>query len=102
MPYVTQEQVFQALRRCYDPEIPLNIMDLGLVYEVKVEGDQVNITMTLTAPGCPLHATIARNVQREVEKVAGVKQAQVEIVWQPPWTPERMSAEAKKKLGLLK
>ena len=95
----TEQQVFQALRNCYDPEIPLNIVDLGLVYQVHIEGDQVDIKMTLTAPGCPLHATISRSVQREVEKVEGVKQARVEVVWQPPWTPDRMSPEAKKKLG---
>ena len=95
----TEQQVFQALRNCYDPEIPLNIVDLGLVYQVHIEGDQVAIKMTLTAPGCPLHATISRSVQQEVEKVEGVKQARVEVVWQPPWTPDRMSPEAKKKLG---
>jgi len=95
----TREQVFEALRRCYDPEIPVNIVDLGLVYDVKVEGDEVYVKMTLTAPGCPLHATIARSVQQELEKLEGVGRARVEIVWDPPWTPERMSPEAKKKLG---
>ncbi len=95
----TQEQVLEALRNCYDPEIPVNIVDLGLVYDVKVEGDQVHVKMTLTAPGCPLHATISRSVQEEVEKVGGVGHAKVEIVWQPRWTPDRMSPEARKKLG---
>ncbi len=96
---VTQDQVLQALRNCYDPEVPVNIVDLGLVYEVKVEGGAVNVKMTLTAPGCPLHATISRSVQKEIEKLDGVSQAHVEVVWQPPWTSDRMSPEARKKLG---
>lgn len=96
---VTNQQVVEALRKCYDPEIPLNIVDLGLVYDVEVNGEEVGVRMTLTAPGCPLHATIARSVQQEVEKLPGVRHASVDIVWQPPWTPERMSAEARKKLG---
>lgn len=96
---VTQEQVLAALRNCYDPELPLSIVDLGLVYEVKVEGGQVSVKMTLTAPGCPLHGTMAQSVKREVEKLPGVEKATVDIVWQPPWTPDRMSAEAKRKLG---
>lgn len=96
---VTEEQVMAALKNCYDPEIPLSIVDLGLVYEVRVEDGQVAIKMTLTAPGCPLHGTIAQSVKREVEKLPGVEKATVQVVWEPPWTPERMTAEAKRRLG---
>jgi FeS assembly SUF system protein len=96
---VTQEQVIDALKNCYDPEIPLSIVELGLVYEVRVEGGDVHVKMTLTAPGCPLHATISQSVKQEIEKLPGVGQAEVEVVWQPPWTPDRMTPEAKERLG---
>ncbi|MFQ5826335.1 MAG: metal-sulfur cluster assembly factor [Dehalococcoidia bacterium] len=95
----TKEEVMAALRNCYDPEIPLSIVDLGLVYDVDILEDIVRVRMTLTAPGCPLHSTIARSVEGEIEKIEGVGKAEVEVVWQPPWTPERMSPEARKKLG---
>lgn len=89
-----------ALKRCYDPEIPVNIVDLGLVYDVKIadEGD-VNIKMTLTAQGCPAHAIMAPMIQQEVKTVPGVKNVNVKIVWDPPWTQDRMSEQAKAKLG---
>ncbi len=96
---VTQEQVIGALKNCYDPEIPLSIVDLGLVYEVRVEGGDVYVKMTLTAPGCPLHATISQSVKQEIEKLEGVERAEVEVVWQPPWTADRMSPEARQRLG---
>lgn len=96
---VTQEQVMDALRNCYDPEIPLSIVDLGLVYEVRVDGGDVYVKMTLTAPGCPLHATISQSVKQEIEKLDEVERATVEVVWQPPWTHDRMSPEAKERLG---
>ncbi len=96
---VTEDDVMAALKNCYDPEIPLNIVELGLVYDIAVHEDKVRVRMTLTSPGCPLHATIARSVEQEIEKIAGVSKAEVEVVWQPPWTQERMSPEARKKLG---
>lgn len=96
---VTQEQVMAALKNCYDPELPVSIVDLGLVYEVKVEGGHVYVKMTMTAPGCPLHGTMAQSTRREIEKLPGVEKATVDIVWQPPWTPDRLSPEAKKRLG---
>lgn len=96
---VTKEAVLEVLKGCYDPEIPINIVDLGLVYGVDIAEDTVKVKMTLTAPGCPLHATITKDVQGRLEKIQGVHQAKVELVWQPPWSPERMSAEARKTLG---
>lgn len=98
---VTIENVMDALRRCYDPEIPVNIVDLGLVYDVKIEDADVRVKMTLTAPSCPAHAFIAHNVKGELQKVEGVKRADVEVVWDPPWTPERMSADARRQLGFV-
>ncbi len=96
---VTEDDVMAALTNCYDPEIPLNIVELGLVYDVTIQDDEVKVRMTLTSPGCPLHATIARGVEQEIEKIAGVSKAEAEVVWQPAWTQERMSPEARKKLG---
>lgn len=97
---LSQEQLLEALKGVYDPEIPFNIVDLGLIYELRLSEGEVYVKMTLTAPGCPLHATIASQVKRALEKVEGVKGATVEIVWQPPWTPERLSPQARHKLGI--
>jgi len=87
-----------ALRNCYDPEIPVNIVDLGLVYNVAIDEDNVKVRMTLTTMGCPAHAYLMHQVQTEIEKIPGVKKAEVEIVWDPPWTPDKMNPEARKRL----
>jgi len=102
---VTQEEVMGALKQCYDPEIPVNIVDLGLIYEVRfaptAEGKQdVTIDMTLTAPGCPAHVQISEQVRSRLEQLPGVGTASVNIVWTPAWTPERLSADARKQLGI--
>ncbi|WP_135605274.1 metal-sulfur cluster assembly factor [Methanococcoides sp. NM1] len=88
---VTKEDVMEVLKKCYDPEIPINIVDLGLVYDVDVEGDRAHIKMTLTTPGCPMAAMIVDNVRQKVESIDGIKKAEVELVWDPPWTPDRIS-----------
>lgn len=98
---VTQEQVYEALQNCYDPEIPVNIVDLGLVYDVQVEDDSVNVVMTLTAQGCPAHSFISEEVRARVSSIPGVKSAHVQVVWEPPWDPSRMSETAKKQLGFM-
>jgi metal-sulfur cluster biosynthetic enzyme len=90
--------VMNALRNCYDPEIPVNIVELGLIYGVAIIEDNVKVQMTLTTMGCPAHAYLMHEVQTQIEKIPGVKSAEVEIVWDPPWTPEKMSPEAKKRL----
>lgn len=96
----TKEQVLEALKEVYDPEIPVNIVDLGLIYEVHIkEGGVVNIEMTLTAPGCPIGGYIASQVEERLIAMEGVKGANVEIVFDPPWSPEKMSDEAKAMLG---
>lgn len=96
---VTKEVVLEALKDCYDPEIPVNIVDLGLIYDVQVQGDTVNVEMTLTAPGCHMAAPISEEAKLRIEQLDGVKAANVKVVWEPPWTPERISPEAKKMLG---
>ncbi len=96
---ITEEQVMDALREVYDPELGLNIVDLGLVYGVDIADNQVNVTMTLTTPGCPLHNTMARGAEMAVRRLPGVESATVRVVWDPPWTPERMSETARQQLG---
>jgi FeS assembly SUF system protein len=98
-----EEQVIQALKTVYDPEIPVNIYELGLIYGIDIDDEgHVNITMTLTAPGCPVAGTMPDMVREAVEEeVAEVKSADVELVWEPTWTPERMSMRAKLELGML-
>jgi len=105
MPALTEQEVMNALKKCYDPEIPVNIVDLGLIYGVSLQpaadGKQdVTVDMTLTAPGCPMHVMISDQVKARLEQLPGVRNAKVNIVWNPPWTPERLSAEARKQLGI--
>jgi len=104
MSNITKEDVINVLREVYDPEIPVvNIVDLGLIYDIKIENNVVYIKMTLTAPGCPLAGLIVDYIKNIVkEKIREVKDVQVEIVWDPPWTPERMSPKARKLLGFEK
>lgn len=97
--------VWDALRTCYDPEIPVNIVELGLVYECKVEPagegkNTVSIRMTLTAPGCGMGPVLQADVQNKVSALPGVETATVEVVFDPPWSPERMSEAAKLQLGM--
>lgn len=94
-----QEDITNALRTVIDPEIGLNIVDLGLIYEIQINEGKANVKMTLTTPGCPMHATISQEVKEKVESLNGINEAIVQIVWDPPWTMERMSDEAKKEMG---
>ena len=96
-----ESRVIERVRTIYDPEIPINIYELGLVYELKVEpSGQVHIKMTLTAPACPEAGSIPPRVESEVREVSGVSDVQVELVWDPPWNPNRMSEAAKLQLGI--
>jgi metal-sulfur cluster biosynthetic enzyme len=102
---VTQDEVLSALKQCYDPEIPVNIVDLGLIYDVKFETvpedkQDVTVDMTLTSPGCPAHVTISDQVKARIEQLPGIRTASVNVVWTPQWTPERLSPEARKQLGI--
>jgi metal-sulfur cluster biosynthetic enzyme len=95
-----EELVWGELRKCYDPEIPLNIVDLGLVYNVAVQDGQANIKMTLTSPGCHLGGQIAGNVQDRLLSLEAIEEANVELVWDPPWHQSMISADGRKTLGL--
>ena len=98
---VSRDDVIAVLKKCYDPEIPINIYDLGLVYNIDIDeaSGKIGVRMTLTAPGCPASAYINQDVKRKIEQLPGVKEANVQIVWEPPWTPEMMSETAKKQFG---
>jgi metal-sulfur cluster biosynthetic enzyme len=95
---VTKTQVLAALKKCFDPEIPINIVDLGLIYDVKVNEGNVKIKMGLTSPGCPMQSFIVDDVKNKISKMKGVKKVDVDFVLKP-WSPDRMSKKAKKKLG---
>jgi FeS assembly SUF system protein len=96
------ESVIEALREIYDPEIPVNIYDLGLIYGVEVTPDaDVMVTMTLTTPHCPVAESMPGEVELRVSSVPGVRDAEVELVWDPPWDPAKMSDEARLELGML-
>lgn len=96
------ERVIEALKTVYDPEIPVNIYDLGLIYDLNISPEGVvDLEMTLTAPGCPVAENFPSWVEDAVRSVEGVSDAHVELVWDPPWNPERMSEEAKLELGFM-
>jgi FeS assembly SUF system protein len=99
---ILEMKVIDALETCYDPEIPVNIYELGLVYGIEISdpGD-VRINMTLTAPSCPVAASLPLEVESKVRAIEGVRSIQVEIVWDPPWNPGKMSESAKLRLGMI-
>lgn len=94
-----EARILDALREVIDPEVGLNVVDLGLVYGLDVEDGRVRVRLTMTTPACPLGEEIALDAQGRVRSLAGVREAAVELVWEPPWTPERMSPSAKEQLG---
>jgi FeS assembly SUF system protein len=99
---VTKEKILEVLSDVYDPEIPIDIVNLGLIYDVDIKEDgDVHVKMTMTAPGCPSSAQIAAESQMLIEGIRGVKEATIEIVWDPPWDPSRMSEDAKRGLGFM-
>ena len=100
---INQAEVMDALRECYDPEIPVNIVDLGLVYGVDIdhEAGNVEVTMTLTALGCPMAGEVISEVEMRVEEVENVKNCKVNMTFDPPWSPDRMTEDAKWELGMI-
>jgi FeS assembly SUF system protein len=99
---VIEAEVIEALRTCFDPEIPVNIYELGLIYEVKVEpSGAVGIRMILTSPHCPAAQSLPPEVEAKVKTVPGVTDAKVEVVWDPPWDPSKMSEAVKLQLGFM-
>lgn len=103
---VDEEQVMAQLRTCYDPEIPVNIVDLGLVYDLQINplpegGNRVEIKMTLTAPGCGMGPILQQDVEQKVSSIPGVKETAVFLVWDPPWNRDMLSDAAKLQLGMM-
>jgi metal-sulfur cluster biosynthetic enzyme len=115
MPTLTEADIRAALRDCYDPEVPCNIVDLGLVYHVAVAADpdapgagipgvpprhRVAISLTLTSPGCPAHTQIVAQIENRLAAFQTISRTEVALVWQPAWTPQRISPEGRKRLGI--
>ncbi len=99
---VSQEQIEETLKKIFDPEIPVNIFDLGLIYDISISSDFIiDIKMTLTTPNCPAAGSLPLEVERKVASIPGVQDVKVEIVWDPIWSPDMMSEAAKLELGIL-
>ena len=98
---VKPEDVIEVLRECFDPEIPVNIVDLGLIYDIAIKPARVDIKMTLTALGCPMAAEVMSDVRDHLLTLPGIEDAGVDIVYEPVWSPERMSEEARWELGMV-
>jgi FeS assembly SUF system protein len=98
-PQVTEEKVLEILSNVYDPEIPIDIVNLGLIYGIEIDGGNVRIEMTMTAPGCPASTQIAGESRLLVEEIPGVESVDIELVWDPPWDPSKMSEEARQSLN---
>lgn len=94
-----EERVRECLQQVYDPELGVNIEALGLIYDIQCQPDQIYIRMTLTTPGCPMHDTIVGGVERVLKDQMKINDIQVDVVWDPPWSPDKMSQEAKEMLG---
>ncbi len=99
-PKLDEALILGTLRQIVDPEIDCNIVDLGLIYGTRIEGGKVTVQMTLTTPGCPMHESIAWGVKNALCSLAGVDEAEVEVVWDPPWQPAMMSDEGRARVGL--
>jgi probable FeS assembly SUF system protein SufT len=99
-----EQQVWDVLKTCYDPEIPVNIVDLGLVYDMRISDDadakRIDVKMTLTAPGCGMGGSIAADARIKLLELPGVHEADVQIVWDPPWNPQMISPEGRERLGM--
>lgn len=97
---LTEEKVYEVLGEIYDPEIPIDIVNLGLVYSVEIDSDVLNINMSMTSPGCPAATQIVTEAKLMLEDLPEVREANIEIVWDPPWNPDMMSEVAKESLGM--
>jgi len=96
---VDKKQIMEKLSKVMDPHLAINIVDLGFIYEVRIKGNDVEIDMTLTTPGCPMVRHILSDTESKLNEIEGIGDVTVKLVWDPPWTPDRMSKDAKKKLG---
>lgn len=95
----TLEQAWEALKQVYDPELGVDVVNLGLIYEVRLEPPKAFVQMTLTTRGCPLHDSIRSAIEQALSTLPGISQVEVELTWTPPWTPARLSPEARQVLG---
>ena len=97
---VSEKEIRDALREVMDPELGISLVDLGLIYGIEVAGEKVGVKMTFTTPACPMVHFLVSSVENAVKKIGGVNEVDVQLVWDPPWTPDRMSDTGKEKLGL--
>ena len=97
---VDRERIMDALKQCYDPEIPINIVDLGLIYEVRVDGADVAIDMSLTSPGCPAGPQIMGDIERTLKALTGIGNVTLNLIWTPFWTPDRIEPRVRAYMGM--
>jgi metal-sulfur cluster biosynthetic enzyme len=100
-PIIDGSFVLNALRQVIDPELDCNIVDLGLIYDIQIDGGKVRVTMTLTTPGCPMHESIRWGVQNTLLKLEEIDEAEVDVVWDPPWNPAMMTAAGRERTGVV-
>lgn len=96
---ITTDKVRSCLESVIDPELGINVVDLGLIYNIQIEGNKISVDMTLTTPGCPMAGMLAGSVEQAVREAFAEADVEVSLVWDPPWTPDRLSSEAKEQLG---
>ena len=97
-----EAKVIEVLKTCYDPEIPVNIYELGLIYDIEMQEDnKVHIRMTLTSPACPVAESLPPEIEKKLNEIPELSEAKIELVWEPPWTPERMTEAAKLQLNMM-
>lgn len=100
-PQLLKDQIISMLKTCFDPEIPANIYELGMVYNIDIDDQKnVKIKMTLTSPNCPAIESLPQDIQNKINSIPGINKTEIELVWDPPWTPEKMSEEAKLQLNM--
>lgn len=92
--------IYDALKQIFDPEVGVNIVDMGLIYSLEIDGDNVDLTMTLTSPGCPAGPQILGQIDSAVKALDGVENVDIKVVWSPPWSPDMLSEEARDQLGI--
>jgi metal-sulfur cluster biosynthetic enzyme len=95
-----QAQIYETLKHIYDPEVGINIVDMGLIYSLDIADNKVEITMTLTSPGCPAGPQILSQVDSQVKTLDGIEEVDIKVVWSPPWSPDMLSEEARDQLGI--
>ncbi len=95
-----EDQVVKMIESCFDPEIPVNIYELGLIYRIDIEGNEVEVDMTLTSPACPVAGTLPGEVEQKIASIEAVEKCRVGVVWDPPWTKDRMTESARLQLGM--